>query len=88
MTKPDFIDGLRKVQERHAVQRHPSPEAKPQKLAAIPSRNGKVSIGHWVDPIVRKQLAQLALDEDRNQAYFLNEALNLLFEKYGKPPIA
>jgi hypothetical protein len=49
---------------------------------------GKVSITHWVDPAVRKQVAQLALDTDRHQGEFISEALNLLFEKYGKPPIA
>jgi hypothetical protein len=86
--QPDFMDGLRKVEERHAVQRHPKPEALPEQARRIPSRRGKVSITHWVDPAVRKQVAQLALDTDRHQADFMDEALNLLFEKYGKPPIA
>jgi len=53
-----------------------------------PSRRGKVAITQWVDPAVRKQLAQLALDHDKSQATLSAEALNLLFEKYGKSPIA
>jgi hypothetical protein len=85
---PDFIAGLRKVEERHAVQRHPKPELPPETAPArVPSRRGKVSITHWVDPAVRRQVAQLALDTDKHQGDFMNEALNLLFEKYGKPQI-
>jgi hypothetical protein len=52
------------------------------------SRKGKVSITQWVDPVVRKQVQQIALDHDREQYELVNEAFNLLFEKYGKPPIA
>jgi hypothetical protein len=52
------------------------------------SRHGKVAITQWVDPVVRKQLAQLGLDHDKTQAELAAEALNLLFEKYGKSPIA
>ncbi len=88
MSKLDFMDGLRQVEERHAIQRHIKPEQKPETPARSPSRQGKVSITHWVDPLVRKQIAQLALDADRHQGEFISEALNLLFEKYGKPPIA
>ena len=48
----------------------------------------RASIGVWVDPAVRKQLAQLALDTDKDQGDLMAEGLNLLFERYGKPPIA
>jgi len=51
-------------------------------------REGKVSITQWVDPVVRKQIAQIALDEDKDQYELVNEALNLLFEKYGRSSIA
>lgn len=51
-------------------------------------REGKVSITHWVDPVVRKQVARIALDEDKDQYELMNEALNLLFEKYGRSTIA
>ena len=51
-------------------------------------RKGKVGITQWVDPVVRKQLQLLRLERDKDQYELVNEALNLLFEKYGKPPIA
>jgi hypothetical protein len=31
---------------------------------------------------------KLGLDHDKDQYQLVNEALNLLFEHYGKPPIA
>jgi hypothetical protein len=49
---------------------------------------GKVAITQYVDPAVRKQIAQLALDLDQSQGDLISEAINLLFEKYGKSPIA
>ena len=53
-----------------------------------PSRQGKVAISAYFDPAVRKQLAILAVKEDRSQAALLAEALNLLFVQHGEPPIA
>jgi hypothetical protein len=95
----NFMDGFRSMEEQNATRRHP-PKAAPQVMPSVQetspavaqprtqSRYGKVAITHWVDPAVRKQLAQLALDYDRSQGEFAAEALNLLFEKYGQPPIA
>ena len=51
-------------------------------------RQGKVSITQLVHPGVRKQVHQLVLDHDKEQCELVTEALNLLFERYGKPPIA
>jgi hypothetical protein len=96
----DFVAAMRSHEEREGVQRHPKPAAVPlpAEASAPPaapagrtvqrSRIGKVSIGVWVDPAVRKQLAQLALDTDKDQGDLVAEGLNLLFERYGKPPIA
>jgi hypothetical protein len=98
----DFVAAMRTHEEREGVQRHPKPALAPPPVvpeavarpAAPPgrlvqrSRIGKVSIGVWVDPAVRKQLAQLALDMDKDQGDLIAEGLNLLFERYGKPPIA
>jgi hypothetical protein len=99
-TSVDFMAGLRSIEDRDAVRRHPpaqpasAPPVVTKELPAslqIPhqlSRIGKVAITQWTDPAVRKQLARLALDQDSTQAELLAEALNLLFEKYGQPPIA
>jgi hypothetical protein len=98
--KADFLSGLSSVQEREGVQRYPRPTAPPPPKEEppsaaptaspppkrVPNRAGKVAVTQWVDPLVRKQIALIALDTDRYEV--VNEALNLLFEKYGKPPIA
>ena len=95
----DFLAGFRAIEQRDGVQRQPKPIALPAPVEEIPvlplsgavaqpSRRGKVAITQWVDPLVRKQIAQLALDLDRSQADLVSEGLNLLFEKYGKSPIA
>ena len=99
-TSVNFMAGLRTIEERDAVRRHPpaqpasAPPATTKALPASlqiphqPSRIGKVAITQWVDPAVRKQIARLALDQDSTQAELLADSLNLLFEKYGLPPIA
>jgi hypothetical protein len=99
-TSVDFMAGLRTMEARDGVRRHPpakpapTPVANALELPAVgqappqPSRRGKVAITQWVDPAVRKQLARLAIDIDSSQSALVAEALNLLFEKYGQPPIA
>ena len=96
----DFLSGLRAVKDEHAVTR-PTEVIPPRVQSTIDTeaprrpmalrqkgREGKVSITQWVDPVVRKQIAQIALDEDKDQYELVNEGLNLLFEKYGRSPIA
>ena len=57
--------------------------------AAKPAgRDGKVNIAGYFDPAVRKQLAMLAIEHETDQVKLMAEALNLLFEKYGRSPIA
>jgi hypothetical protein len=97
--RSDFLSGLRVVKDEHAVMR--PTDVVPSRSSTMTSeeprrtgaprqkgREGKVSITQWVDPVVRKQIAQIALDEDKDQYELVNEALNLLFEKYGRSPIA
>ncbi|WP_440216446.1 ribbon-helix-helix domain-containing protein [Chromobacterium piscinae] len=47
-----------------------------------------MNIAGYFDPAVRKQLAMLAVEHDTDQVKLMAEALNLLFEKYGRSPIA
>jgi hypothetical protein len=86
-----FAAGLSKLKE---VSGKASPEPDSAEWSATtskdvaPSRRGKVTIAAYFDPAVRKQLAILAVEEDKSQAALMADALNMLFERYGKPPIA
>ena len=48
------------------------------------TRKGTVLIGAHVSPKVQKQLKILAAEEEQTQQFLIEEALNLLFVKYGK----
>ena len=58
------------------------------KSRKAPSRQGKKIVGGYFDPAVSKQLHQIALDKEISLQDLIGEAVNDLFEKYGKPPIA
>ncbi|HZH12711.1 MAG TPA: ribbon-helix-helix domain-containing protein [Microvirga sp.] len=67
----------------------PEAEIRTQGASVVPpSRKGKVIISAYFDPAVRQQFAILAVKQNRSQAALLAEALNMVFEKYGEPPIA
>ena len=53
-----------------------------------PSRIGKKTVAAHFDPAVSKQLKHLGLERDTSTQALLREAINDLFAKYGKPPIA
>lgn len=53
-----------------------------------PGRIGKKTIAAHFDPAVSKQLKQLGLERDSSTQALLREAINDLFTKYGKAPIA
>jgi hypothetical protein len=52
------------------------------------TRAGKKKITAAVDPAAHVQFRQLALELDKKGEAILIEAINDLFRKYGKPPIA
>ena len=54
----------------------------------VPSRVGKKTVAAHFDPAVSRQLKQLGLDLDTSTQALLREAINDLFTKHGKPPIA
>jgi hypothetical protein len=66
--------------------------ATPATVTAIgsraPSRVGKKTVAAHFDPAVSKQLKHLGLERDTSTQALLREAINDLFAKYGKPPIA
>jgi hypothetical protein len=53
-----------------------------------PDRIGKRATIVQMPEAAKKQLAFLAIEKDTTQQALLTEALNMLFNKYGKPPIA
>ncbi|SMF97914.1 hypothetical protein SAMN02949497_4770 [Methylomagnum ishizawai] len=53
-----------------------------------PDRIGKRAALFQIPEAAKKQLAFLAIEQDTTQQALLTEALNMLFSKYEKPPIA
>lgn len=85
MSKVDFAKGLKSIRTEAPS---PAPKAEVRSTEVQPSRIGKVAIAAYFDPEVRKQLALISVHNDTTQAALVGEALNMLFEKYGYPPIA
>ncbi len=87
-----FSVGLRGLKEAAgkpaSVPEEPAMDAEAATGGVPASRRGKVAISGYFDPAVRKQLAILAVKQDKSQAALMADALNLLFERYGEPPIA
>lgn len=52
------------------------------------NRVGKRNIAGWFDEAVHRQLRILAIEEGKTSQQLLTEALNLLFERYKKNPVA
>lgn len=52
------------------------------------SRQGRRGLLTYQDPVTIRQLRELAVEHDTSQQALMTEALNMLFTKYGKPPVA
>ena len=63
--------------------RQPGPEP-----AAEPAKRKRVALHAEITPEARRQLRVLAAEQDTRIEALVAEALNLLFEKYGKLPAA
>jgi hypothetical protein len=63
-------------------------QAAQTKTLARPDRAGRAPLPFWSTTPAKKQLRLLAAENDTTQQDLMTEALNLLFQKYGKPPIA
>jgi hypothetical protein len=65
--------------------------AKPEASTATekrPDRAGRTALPFWASLAARKQLRVMAAEMDTTQQHLMVEALNDLFRKHGKPPIA
>ena len=89
-----FQSGLRKLKEEVAstpslpsLAAETLEEARP-KTPVPPTREGKKVISGYFAPAVKRQFAQIALDDDLSHQQVLAEALNLLFQSRGLPQIA
>lgn len=81
MSKPADLSQFQ-VEKPTATPDQPTPQAP---TTATPTRKMK---GFRVRINAAKQLAMLKIETDKDEQDLMAEALNLLFEKYGKPPIA
>jgi hypothetical protein len=72
---------LSDVMARKPTAATPEPEAEPK---AGDTR----TITMRLKPVVHDQLREMAFTSRKSQHSLLLEALNLLFERHGKPPIA
>jgi hypothetical protein len=62
-------------------------EAEPAPISR-PDRVGRAPLPFWATSAAKKQLRMLAAENDTTQQHLMTEALNMLFEKYRRPPIA
>ncbi len=75
--------------ETSTVSREAAPSATVTAIGTrTPSRIGKKTVAAHFDPAVSKQLKLIGLEADRSTQALLREAINDLFVKYGKSPIA
>jgi hypothetical protein len=90
--KSNLADALQNASGKTQI-RQPANEIKPSPVKELiqgtpPSRQGKKAVTGFFDPVVSRQLKQLALDEDKTVQLLITEALNDLFVKYNHKPIA
>lgn len=84
-----FQDGLRKLKDEvSSTPLPPSIEKARPKTPVPPTREGKKVISGYFDPAVKRQFAQIALNDDLSHQQVLAEAINLLFQSRGLPQIA
>ena len=77
------LQGCWGTREDSTVARRPGPEP-----AAEPVKRKRVALYAEITPEARRQLRILAAEQDTRIEALVAEALNLLFEKHGKPPVA
>lgn len=81
---------MQQIQEKPAPAK-PAPgevaPTNPSRYVAL-SRQGKRGVTAFFAPEVTKQLRLLAAEEDRTVQSLMEEALNEIFRKFGKSPIA
>ena len=73
----------------HRVEQKPQTRREGRKAEATTTREGKKTVAGWYPVAVSTQLKMIGLTNgDKTIQDLLTEAINDLFTKYGKPPIA
>ena len=98
--RPSLAERMREVATPDAPPSDASPSATPRQSESseqrparasgyyAATRAGKKKVTASLDPAAHKQLRQLGLDRDMTTEALLLEAINDLFKKYAKHPIA
>jgi Antitoxin-like ribbon-helix-helix len=87
--RSSLSDALRHASGKTEEQKPPAVSAQAVQPGNIQGRTGKKNISGWFDPAVSRQIKQMALEKDDSSIQeLLREAINDLFEKYGKSRIA
>ncbi len=84
MSKRAALGGTGVFSAPPAAQSQPAPASS----AARNDRAGRTPMPFWTTTAAKKQLRIMAAEADTTQQQLMNEALNLLFVRYEKPPIA
>ena len=89
MKKPSLAAALQPLDTKASIAPPPTEALARKPHAGIqPSRAGKKPLIGYFSPECMKQFKQITLDRDTTQQNLLGEALNDLFQKYGKPTLA
>jgi hypothetical protein len=90
MAKKQSLAAAAAALKAHSVLSPSAPDSDERRSSSLqaPSRQGKKTIAGHFDPAVSKQLREIALAEDTSVQELLREALNDLFLKRNRPPIA
>lgn len=86
--KASLSQALMEVSGRSAPAPTSGPAVVVRPQGTVPSRAGKKAIAGFFDPAVSRQLKEIGLERDKSVQALLAEALNDLFEKYGRSKIA
>jgi hypothetical protein len=62
--------------------------AAPGRAKSTGPRAGKRAVPFWMPEAAKRQLDLMVVEQDTTKQAVLTEAINDLFKKYGKPPIA
>ena len=62
--------------------------SEPAKALPRPDREGRKPLPFWTTEAAKKQLRMMAAEMDTTQQDLMTDALNMLFQSHGKPPIA